>query len=191
MRWALTTPSSTKLEFPMGILADFVVSTATGREGLEPAITKDEGTDKADPNYHLLKQSYAVMENIGFVPGSHWHKANLPGNVFVPPRDLADHPVIEPNYLDTEVDSYVWQQGPRTIARGMTGPTTASMFHGSGSCAMGAVVDSELRAKGVYYLWVVDPSVFTISIGAHMHAALYALAENVAVIISQQSVIDQ
>lgn len=59
------------------------------------------------------------------------------------------------------------------------------MFHASGSCAMGTVVDTELRVKGVKNLRVVDASVFPISIGAHIQAAVYAMAEQAAVIISQ------
>lgn len=51
-------------EFSMGIPADFVASTMVNQEGLKAAIAKDEGTSQADPNHHLLKQRYALMENI-------------------------------------------------------------------------------------------------------------------------------
>ncbi|KAI1089201.1 hypothetical protein F5B19DRAFT_468276 [Rostrohypoxylon terebratum] len=50
---------------------------------------------------------------------------------------------------------------------------------------MGAVVDTELRVKGVQTLRIFDASVIHISIGAHIQAAVYALAEQAAVIISQ------
>ncbi|KAI1754462.1 GMC oxidoreductase [Xylaria castorea] len=59
-----------------------------------------------------------------------------------------------------------------------------STFHGSSSCSMGKVVDGELRVKGAQNLRIVDASVFPISIGAHIMAAVYALAEQAAVIIS-------
>ncbi|KAI0881338.1 GMC oxidoreductase [Annulohypoxylon maeteangense] len=60
-----------------------------------------------------------------------------------------------------------------------------STYHGSSSCSMGTVVDTDLRVKGVKNLRIVDASVFPISIGAHIQAAVYALAEQAAVIISQ------
>ncbi|KAI0405457.1 GMC oxidoreductase [Xylaria palmicola] len=62
-----------------------------------------------------------------------------------------------------------------------------STFHGCGTCAMGKVVDSDLRVKGVQNLRVVDASVIPISIGAHIQAPVYALAEQAAVIISGKS----
>ncbi|KAI0013561.1 GMC oxidoreductase [Xylariaceae sp. FL0662B] len=61
-----------------------------------------------------------------------------------------------------------------------------STFHGCGTCSMGTVVDTDLRVKGVQNLWVVDASVIPISIGAHIQAAVYALAEQAAVIIAQE-----
>ncbi|KAI1310326.1 GMC oxidoreductase [Xylaria venustula] len=59
-----------------------------------------------------------------------------------------------------------------------------STFHGSSSCSMGKVVDTDLRVKGAQNLRIVDASVFPISVGAHIQAAVYALAEQAAVIIS-------
>ncbi|KAI1503052.1 GMC oxidoreductase [Biscogniauxia marginata] len=62
-----------------------------------------------------------------------------------------------------------------------------STFHGSSTCSMGTVVDSGLKVKGVQNLWIADASVFPISIGAHIQAAVYALAEQAAVIISKDN----
>ncbi|KAM0432315.1 hypothetical protein ACHAPT_004855 [Fusarium lateritium] len=56
----------------------------------------------------------------------------------------------------------------------------STVFHFSGTCAMGSVVDAECRVKGVEGLRVVDASVFPMPLGAHYQAATYALAEQVA-----------
>jgi choline dehydrogenase len=53
-----------------------------------------------------------------------------------------------------------------------------------GSCAMGKVVDTNLRVKGLKNLRIVDASVLPIAIGAHTQASVYALAEHAAAIIS-------
>ncbi|KAH8811291.1 glucose dehydrogenase [Xylogone sp. PMI_703] len=59
----------------------------------------------------------------------------------------------------------------------------SSVFHFSGTCAMGSVVDSECRVKGVDNLRVVDASVFPTPLGAHYQASTYALAEQAAQLI--------
>ena len=56
----------------------------------------------------------------------------------------------------------------------------STVFHYSGTCAMGTVVDAECRTRGVEGLRVVDASVFPLPLGAHYQAATYALAEQVA-----------
>lgn len=52
-----------------------------------------------------------------------------------------------------------------------------------GTAAMGKVVDSKLRVKGVRGLRVVDASVFPVAITGHLQVATYALAEQAAEII--------
>jgi choline dehydrogenase-like flavoprotein len=51
--------------------------------------------------------------------------------------------------------------------------------HGSGTCAMGTVVDTECKVKGIEGLRVIDSSVIPFPLGAHYQATVYAMAEQV------------
>lgn len=71
----------------------------------------------------------------------------------------------------------------------------ATEFHPSGSTAMlpldlGGVVDTELRVYGTQGLRVVDAGVMPMVLGAHLQAAVYAIAERAADVISDQNVSD-
>lgn len=52
-----------------------------------------------------------------------------------------------------------------------------------GTAAMGKVVDTDLKVKGVRKLRIIDTSVFPVAIAAHLQQATYALAEQAAEII--------
>jgi choline dehydrogenase-like flavoprotein len=65
---------------------------------------------------------------------------------------------------DAEIDSRIRRMGN-------------SFYQAAGSLAMGKVVDTELRVKGVKNLRVVDASVLPVSIAAHFQVCIYALAE--------------
>lgn len=54
-----------------------------------------------------------------------------------------------------------------------------SLNHGSGTCAMGSVVDAECCVKGLEGVRVIDASMFPNPLGAHYQAAVYAIAEMV------------
>ncbi|KAI1383973.1 uncharacterized protein F4822DRAFT_418200 [Hypoxylon trugodes] len=216
-------------QYATGMPASYVASTTVPKDGLKDALARDGETD---PNHYLLKNNYAMMENIVLYfstapltpDGTHISTALMGmkptsrGTVSIASKNPTDLPVLNPNYYSTEVDKYVWRTSLRKITSLMTGDTplgrdvvagetpqsgeplsvdatdeyldgrmknqAISMFHGSGSCAMGTVVDSELRVKGVQNLRIVDASVFPVSIGAHIQAATYALAEQAAVLIS-------
>lgn len=55
-----------------------------------------------------------------------------------------------------------------------------------GTAAMGKVVDTKLRVKGVAGLRVVDTSVFPVVITAHLQVATYAMANFAADIIYKE-----
>jgi choline dehydrogenase len=67
--------------------------------------------------------------------------------------------------------------------------STGSYFHAAGTCAMGtdaaAVVDSELRVRGLDGLRVADASVMPTLVGANTNATVLAIAERAADLITR------
>jgi choline dehydrogenase-like flavoprotein len=59
--------------------------------------------------------------------------------------------------------------------------------HPTGSCAMGQVVDSHLRVRGVSRLRIIDASIFPSPIATHIQAVVYAVAEKGAALILQDA----
>ena len=62
-----------------------------------------------------------------------------------------------------------------------------SVYHPTSTCAIGAVVDSELRVFGVDGLRVVDASVMPTITRANTNAATIMIAEKAADLIAQRS----
>ncbi|OAP60197.1 hypothetical protein AYL99_05199 [Fonsecaea erecta] len=83
-----------------------------------------------------------------------------------------------PGYPQLTLDSSDREIDRRVGAFGETGS------HPSGSCAMGKVVDSRLRVKGVRGLRVVDASIFPGPIATHIQAGVYVVAEKGADMIA-------
>ncbi|KAI9044171.1 GMC family oxidoreductase [Aspergillus affinis] len=93
-------------------------------------------------------------------------------------KEIVDHEVprpenqlMRPDSTDEEIDENVRRGG-------------ITFFHPRGSAAMGQVVDTQLRVKGVKGLRVADASVLPVPITGHYQAVLYALAEKAADLIS-------
>jgi choline dehydrogenase-like flavoprotein len=58
--------------------------------------------------------------------------------------------------------------------------TVDTINHGSGTCAMGRVVDTECKVKGLQGLRVVDASILPFPMASHYQAVVYAVAEQVS-----------
>ena len=75
-------------------------------------------------------------------------------------------------YSDADIDTRIRMAG-------------MSYAHSAGTAAMGKVVDTQLRVKGVRGLRVADASIFPVAIGGHPQATLYGVAEQAAEMILQ------
>ncbi|KAI1105747.1 GMC oxidoreductase [Jackrogersella minutella] len=127
-----------------------------------------------DPNYFATEvDKYVWRESLRKIASLMVGHTHLGREIVAGETPLEGFEPLTPNASDEYLDSRVKAQGRST-------------FHGSSSCSMGKVVDTELRVKGVQNLRIVDASVFPISLGAHIQAPVYALAEQAAVIISQE-----
>jgi choline dehydrogenase-like flavoprotein len=58
-------------------------------------------------------------------------------------------------------------------------------LHPGGTCALGSVLDAELRVKGVQGLRVVDASIFPAPVAGHPQATLYGMAGMAAGMIAE------
>lgn len=233
-------PLFSEPQFSEGYPIDWsVVTTISNKTGLIAAITADEGT-APDPSTHpLLKsdrafvetfviyQAYSAADPVVPLDGSHIYtnmvsfQPTSRGTVKLQSTDPSAQTLIDPNYLATEVDRFVYREAMRQTSRLMLNTTFGASYiasetppdqfepvtlddsdeyldarvawkgtttwHPHGTCAMGSVVDTDFRVKGVGGLYVVDSSVLPVSIGAHLMAPLYAMSEQAAAIISAAS----
>ncbi|KAH0420686.1 hypothetical protein CcaCcLH18_13874 [Colletotrichum camelliae] len=223
-------------EFSTGYPIDWVTSTGVNQTSLASAIEQDEGVAPDAASHSLLRANRTFLENFVIyqaysasnpsVPmdGSHIYTnivSFLPtsrGTVSLASADPVDGPIINLNYLDTEVDRHVYREGIRQMTKlmldtaygkehivGETAPDNiepvsledtdeyldsrlaesgVTTWHPHGTCAMGSVVDSDFKVKGVKGLRVVDASVLPVPIAAHLMAPLYAMAEQAASVIT-------
>lgn len=77
-----------------------------------------------------------------------------------------------------EVDLQDTQQASDAVRDWVVGE-----YHPAGSCAMGDVVDSKLRVKGVTGLRVADASIFPNHVSGNIVSSVYAVAERAADLI--------
>jgi choline dehydrogenase-like flavoprotein len=148
-------PLFSEIRYTWGAPADFIATTGVSKEGLAAAIEVDEGTRPDLTTHALLKQERPFLEyfflHAGAPDGSavmlamvDLHQTSR-GTVRLDPADLRGTPLIDPNYLSTEVDKYVHRELFRTAAE----------FAVSKATIIGReVVDSELAPPGMEPLTV-------------------------------------
>ncbi|OQO10227.1 hypothetical protein B0A48_04584 [Cryoendolithus antarcticus] len=135
------------------------------------------------------------------------------GSVHIKSSDPTEHPRLDPGFLSHPADAAVLGAGVKFLdkmgkskhlegkfARRQAPHDTMDLtdtrqaikvaqdlvfseYHPIGSCAMGEVVDSKLKVKGVEGLRVVDASVFPNHVSGNICSSVYATAEHAADII--------
>jgi choline dehydrogenase len=93
-------------------------------------------------------------------------------------RELLRSPAMAP-WMDGEL-----APGPVTDdLEAWARDTLMGVYHPVGTCAIGAVVDAELRVRGVDALRVVDASVLPDAVRGHTNAITLAVAERAAALM--------
>ncbi|KAH6879997.1 hypothetical protein B0T10DRAFT_145709 [Thelonectria olida] len=130
-------PQFAQPQYAQGVPMDWIISTTVPKEGLVEAIKKDEGAEPDASKHPLLANVRTFLENIVLfaklpfpgVPMDAEHITTavvsfLPtsrGSVSLQSAKPEDPPKINLNYLDTEVDKYVFREGLRQLTRFMLG----------------------------------------------------------------------
>ncbi|OJJ59612.1 hypothetical protein ASPSYDRAFT_149612 [Aspergillus sydowii CBS 593.65] len=153
-------------------IASMVLGMATTSRGCITLASAEATTPPLiDPNYYATEFDRAVLR-AGVRQVATLLLDTPEGQEIVEAE--APRPGFEPLGLDPaddEIDARVKEGGN-------------SFYHAAGSAAMGKVVDTELRVKGVEGLRIVDASVLPLPVTAHYQALVYAIADKAADLIS-------
>jgi choline dehydrogenase len=165
-------------------------------------------------NFSTAKRGGVLHAHSGFTCAVSQLQAESRGSVHIRSPDPGEPPSIRYNYLATENDRRVMIDGLKIIRKicdtppmrdyvageFMPGEDVQSdddwleycremgetVFHPTSTCSMGAVVDEKLKLKGLQNLRVVDASVMPSVPSGNINAAVIAVAERAADLISQE-----
>jgi choline dehydrogenase len=159
-------------------------------------------------NFSSARRGGILHTHSGFTCSVSQLQVESRGSVHIRSADPAAPPAIRYNYLATENDRRVMVEGLKLIRRICATPPMRdyvtdefmpgdkvvtdedwlaycremgeTVFHPTSTCSMGAVVDDQLRVKGVQGLRVVDASVMPTVPSGNINAAVIAVAEKAA-----------
>ncbi len=162
-------------------------------------------------NFSTAKRGGVLHAFSGFTCSVSQLQVESRGSVSIRSREATEAPSIRYNYLATENDRRVMVDGLKVVRRicgtaplanyvtaeEYPGPKVQSddewldvvrgsgetVFHPTSTCSMGAVVDANLRVKGVGGLRVVDASVMPAVPSGNINAAVIAVAEKASDVI--------
>lgn len=146
----------------------------TSRGSIELASTDPIVDPLVDPNYYATETDRVVLRE-GLRMALRIVESPEGQKIFDEEVLPTNMPPIRSTSTDADLDARV-----RRI--------TGTWHHPNGTCAMGKVVDTNLKVIGVDKLRVVDASIMPCPIGAHYQVATYAIAEQAADTITEANI---
>jgi len=162
-------------------------------------------------NFSTARRGGVLHPHSGFTCSVSQLQVESRGSVHIRSVDPKAPPAIRYNYLATENDRRVMVEGLKFVRRICATPPMRdyitdeflpgekvktdedwlaycremgeTVFHPTSTCSMGAVVDEQLRVKGVNNLRVADASVMPAVPSGNINAAVIAVAEKAADLI--------
>ena len=166
-------------------------------------------------NFSTAKRGGVLHRHSGFTCAVSQLQVDSRGSVHIRCGDPAAAPAIRYNYLATENDRRVMIEGLKLLRRivntapmrdyvraeYLPGPGVQSdsewldycrgmgetVFHPTSTCRIGAVVDEELKVKGLRGLRVIDASVMPAVPSGNINAAVVAIAEKGADLVKEDA----